>query len=155
VVLVKWYISASEPGHLGVGQNDGDATKIIFLILPSGCFWKSPGCFYDNVLTFSVDGGTLKYKLDNGGSTFNLYLSVGGGTGSDDACLIYNTGGLKTVQALQNQLWCNPESFDPNKRYCYEFLGGFMGYYVGQSSYEILSITDNHDCAFYRRTIQV
>jgi hypothetical protein len=23
-----------------------------------------------------------------------------------------------------------------------------MGYYVGQSSYEILSITDNHDCAF-------
>jgi hypothetical protein len=26
----------SEPGHLGVGQNDGDATKIIKL-LPSGC----------------------------------------------------------------------------------------------------------------------
>jgi hypothetical protein len=24
-----------------------------------------------------------------------------------------------------------------------EFLWGFMGYYVGQSSYEILSITDN------------
>jgi hypothetical protein len=23
----KWYWSASEPGHLGVGQNDGDATK--------------------------------------------------------------------------------------------------------------------------------
>jgi hypothetical protein len=31
-------------------------------------------CFYDNVLTFSVDGGTLKYKLDNGGSTFNASL---------------------------------------------------------------------------------
>jgi hypothetical protein len=28
---------------------------------------------------------------------FNAYLSVGGGTGSNDACLIYNTGGLKTV----------------------------------------------------------
>jgi hypothetical protein len=38
--------------------------------------------FYDNVLTFSVDGGALKYKLDNGGSTFLMLLTnVGGGTG--------------------------------------------------------------------------
>jgi hypothetical protein len=47
--------------------------RIIFQLLPSGCFEKSHWCFYDNVLTFSVDGGTLKYKLDNGGSTFNAY----------------------------------------------------------------------------------
>jgi hypothetical protein len=34
--------------------------------------------------------------------------------------------------------------------------GGFMGYYVGQSSYEILSITDNRmTVRFYKRTIQV
>jgi hypothetical protein len=64
-------MSASEPGHLGVGQNDGDATKIIFQIITKRLLLKkAPGCFYDNVLTFSVDGGTLKYKLDNGGSTF-------------------------------------------------------------------------------------
>jgi hypothetical protein len=56
---------------------------------------KRAWCFYDNVLTFSVDGGTLKYKLDNGGSIFFNASSVGGGTGSNDACLIYNTGGLK------------------------------------------------------------
>jgi hypothetical protein len=36
--------------------------------------------FYDNVLTFSVDGGALKYKLDNGGSTFSFLQNVGGGT---------------------------------------------------------------------------
>jgi hypothetical protein len=29
-------------------------------------FEKSDWLFYDNVLTFSVDGGALKYKLDNG-----------------------------------------------------------------------------------------
>jgi hypothetical protein len=29
---------------------------------------------YDNV-TFSVDGGALKYKLDNGGSTFFTILT--------------------------------------------------------------------------------
>jgi hypothetical protein len=40
-------VSASEPGHLGVGQNDGDATKIIFKLLPSGVFEKQicTGCF--------------------------------------------------------------------------------------------------------------
>jgi hypothetical protein len=63
--------------------------RIIFLIITKRLLLKSHWCFYDNVLTFSVDGGTLKYKLDNGGSTFNAsYLSVGGGTGSNDACLI-------------------------------------------------------------------
>jgi hypothetical protein len=53
--------------------------------------------FYDNVLTFSVDGGALKYKLDNGGSTFyNSYKNVGGGTvGGDDACLITTQEDLK------------------------------------------------------------
>jgi hypothetical protein len=69
VVLLKWYISASEPGHLGVGQNDGDATKNYFPNITKRLL-LSHWCFYDNVLTFSVDGGTLKYKLDNGGSTF-------------------------------------------------------------------------------------
>jgi hypothetical protein len=51
-------------------------------------FEKADWLFYDNVLTFSVDGGALKYKLDNGGSTFSQFLqNVGGGTvGGDDAC---------------------------------------------------------------------
>jgi hypothetical protein len=91
-------VSASEPGHLGVGQNDGDATNYFPNYYQAAVFEKAPGCFYDNVLTFSVDGGALKYKLDNGGSTFTILTkcSCGGTVGGDDACLIY-TGGLKTV----------------------------------------------------------
>jgi hypothetical protein len=145
----KWYISASEPGHLGVGQNDGDATKNYFPnYYQAVAFEKAPGCFYDNVLTFSVDGGTLKYKLDNGGSTFfnAAYLSVGGGTGSNDACLIYNTGALKTVALSPSEsvVMANPNRLTQTRGTAMNFSdGGFMGYYVGQSSYEILSITDN------------
>jgi hypothetical protein len=41
--------------------------RIIFQIITK--LVARTGCFYDNVLTFS-DDGTLKYKLDNGGSTF-------------------------------------------------------------------------------------
>jgi hypothetical protein len=39
-------------------------------------------------------------------------------------CLIYNTGGLKTVALSPSEsvVMGNPISFDPNKRYCYEFL---------------------------------
>ncbi|HEX8014121.1 MAG TPA: glycoside hydrolase family 16 protein, partial [Flavobacterium sp.] len=61
----KWYWSASEPGHLGVGQNDGDATKNYYAnYYQAGIFEKagSPAssCLYENVLTFSLDGEQLK-----------------------------------------------------------------------------------------------
>jgi hypothetical protein len=146
----KWYVSASEPGHLGVGQNDGDATKNYYPnYYQAAVFEKVTGCFYDNVLTFSVDGGALKYKLDNGGSTFfhNSYKNVGGGTvGGDDACLSYNTGGLKTVALSPSEsvVMGNPGRLTQTRGTAMNFSdGGFMGYYVGQSSYEILSITEN------------
>jgi hypothetical protein len=145
----KWYISASEPAHLGVGQNDGDATKNYFPnFYDAKPFEKATTCFYDNVLTFSLDGDVLKYKLDNGGSTFfhNSYLSEFGGTGSVDACLSYNTGGLKTVALSPSEsvVMSNPDRLTQTRGTVMNFSdGGFMGYYVGQSSYEILSITDN------------
>jgi hypothetical protein len=47
--------------------------RIIFHYYQAAVFEKAglgDWLFYDNVLTFSVDGGALKYKLDNGGSTF-------------------------------------------------------------------------------------
>jgi hypothetical protein len=34
-------VSASEPGHLGVGQNDGDATKNYFQIITKRLCLKS------------------------------------------------------------------------------------------------------------------
>jgi hypothetical protein len=39
-----------------VGQNDGDATKNYFPNYQAVALKKATGCFYDNVLTFSVDG---------------------------------------------------------------------------------------------------
>ncbi|MEZ7504416.1 family 16 glycosylhydrolase [Flavobacterium sp. Arc2] len=149
----KWYVSASEPGHLGVGQNDGDATKNYYPNYYQAVAFEKAGaaatsCFYDNVLTFSLDGGIMKFKLDNGGSTFfnSAYLSVGGGTGSNDACLAYNTGGLKTVALSPSEsvIMRNADRLTQTRGTVMNFSdGGFMGYYVGQSSYEILSITDN------------
>ncbi|MEO7976325.1 glycoside hydrolase family 16 protein [Flavobacterium sp.] len=149
----KWYWSASEPGHLGVGQNDGDATKNYFAnYYQAGVFEKagSPAssCLYENELTFSLDGDVLQFQLNNGGSTFfnASFASVAGGTSPDDACLAYNTGGLKTVSLSPSGsvVMANPDHATQTRGTTMNFSdGGFMGYYIGQSSYEILSITAN------------
>jgi hypothetical protein len=138
-------VSASEPGHLGVGQNDGDATKIIIQIITKRLCLKKRLVVFMIMLTFSLDGGALKYKLDNGGSTFSQFLqNVGGGTvGGDDACLSYNTGGLKTVALSPSEsvVMGNPGRLTQTRGTAMNFSdGGFMGYYVGQSSYEIYQL---------------
>ena len=149
----KWYWSASEPGHLGVGQNDGDATKNYFPnYYSAGSFEKaaSPAssCLYDNVLTFSLDGDVVKYQLDNGGSTFfnASFSSIAGGSGPDDACLAYDASGTKIVSLSPSEsvVMNNPDHLTQTRGTAINFSdGGFMGYYIGQSTYEIISITAN------------
>ena len=150
----KWYWSASEAGHLGVGQNDGDATKNYYGNYYLAAPFEKAGspassCLYENILTFSVEGDQLKFQLDNGGSTFfnTDFVAVGGGVGNgSDACLAYNAGGLKTVSLSPSEsvVMANANHATQTRGTTMNFSdGGFMGYYIGQSSYEILSITAN------------
>lgn len=149
----KWYWSASEPGHLGVGQNDADATKNYFAnYYTAAPFEKAAAatssCLYKNILTFSKDGDQLKFQLDNGGSTFfnKDFGSVGGATLGEDTCLSYNPGGIKSVllSPSESVIMSNPDHATQTRGTTMTFTdGGFMGYYIGQSSYEILSITAN------------
>ena len=149
----KWYWSASEPGHLGVGQNDGDATKNYYANYYQAAAFEKAGspassCLYENVLTFSLDGEQLKFELDNGGSTFfnAAFASVAGGSSPDDACLAYDASGVKTVSLSPSEsvVMSNPNHATQTRGTTMNFSdGGFMGYYIGQTSYEILSITAN------------
>lgn len=149
----KWYWSASETGHLGVGPNSSDVTQNYYPVWYQAAAFEKAGsanssCLYDNVLTFSLDGDQLKFNLDNGGRTFfnAAFLSVGGGSGSEDLCLDYATTGLKTVTLSPSEsvITTNPEHATQTRGTMLNIAdGGFMGYYIGQSSYEILSITAN------------
>jgi hypothetical protein len=47
---------------------------------------KSTTCLYNSVMTFSLDGQTMKFLLDNKGQTY--YNGIKGG---DDACYDLNT----------------------------------------------------------------
>jgi hypothetical protein len=146
----KWYLAAAEKGHLGVGQNDADASKNYFAnYYQAGPFEKSATCFYDGDYTFALVNGKIEYKQDNKGNTFfqNSYKSVAGGTnGGDDACLPYSTVGTKIVALSPSSSFVskNPDAKKETTGTVMNFSdGGFMGYYAGATQYEILSITEN------------
>ena len=149
----KWYWSASELGHLGVGPNNTDPEKNAIPDYYRATPFEKAGspassCLYENVLTFSLDGDVLKYQLDNGGATFfnKSFASIAGGGSTDDSCLSYNPGGAKTVSLSPSEsvVTKNPDHAKQTRGTMLNFSdNGFMGYYIGQNSYEILSITAN------------
>lgn len=164
-----WYLAASLPGHLGVSPAreglDGDwwYPKWYSAAAFEKCGSGDSDCLCDDELTFSVDtNGLVTYNLDNKGKTyFNAaHKSVVGGTEDIDFCYDYDTSGSKAV-TLSEVSGNVPEAETTGIRM--EFSdGGFMGYYVGSSTYEILSISDellhvrtydteNPDLAWYQR----
>ncbi|WP_445457616.1 glycoside hydrolase family 16 protein [Flavobacterium sp. HNIBRBA15423] len=150
----NWYWSASESGHLGVGPNNSDESQNYYGFYYQAAPWEKAAssdsdCLYENVLTFTKDGEILKYELDNGGSTFfnSAFKSVGGGSnGGDDLCLGFDTSGVKIVSLSPSEsvVTMNANAATQTRGTLMNFSdNGFMGYYIGQSTYEILSITAN------------
>ncbi|MFS4493803.1 PKD domain-containing protein [Maribacter sp. 2308TA10-17] len=164
-----WYLAASQPGHLGLGPAregiDGDWWyPKWFVATPfEKCGSEDSDCLCDDELTFSTDGnGGLTYTLDNKGQTyFNvLHQGVAGGSGDTDLCYDFDTSGSKTV-SLSQVSGNVPDDQTTGVQMNFSD-GGFMGYYVGSSTYEILSISDellyvrtydteNGDLAWYHR----
>jgi hypothetical protein len=143
-----WYWAAAVPGHLGVGPNNSDlgANRV------PGYYAAAPfekeasadtNCLYDNELTFTKDGEILKYTLNNFGKTFfnaSYVVQFGGAAGSDH-CLDYNTGGEKIVTLGPSSSLVSDE-FKTGTEMSFTD-GGFMGYYINATTYDILSITEN------------
>ena len=163
-----WYLSAAEPGHLGVGPAregiDGDwwYPKWFSAQAFEKCGSPDSDCLCDDELTFSVDGDLISYALDNKGQTFfnSAHKDVVGGTEIDDFCYDFDTSGTKTV-TLSTVEGNVPEAETTGTQIDFSD-GGFMGYYVGSSTYEILSVSEdllyvrtydalNPDLAWYHR----
>lgn len=142
-----WYWAAALPGHLGVGPNDGNtATNWLPTYYAATPFEKAASpdssCLYDNQLTFTKQGNQILYTLNNGGRTFfnAAYNSIGGSTSTSDQCSPYDTSGQKIVQLSPSTSLVAPENTTGTMMSFSD--GGFMGYYIGTSNYEILEITD-------------
>ena len=135
------------PGHLGVGPTSGENfnNPSYYQAAPfekAGA--ESSSCFYTDVLTFSTTGeDNLTYLLNNNGATFfnvDYVGQFGGPTGNGDQCIEFDTSGEKVASlspassGIANSTGTQIDYSD----------GGFMSYYIGTSSYEILSIDDNN-----------
>lgn len=147
-----WYWSASEAGHLGVGQNNDDSSANYYANYYQAAPFEKAGsgeseCLYEDELVFSLDGETLKYELKNGGKTFfnGSYQDVVGGSVGYDFCYEYDTSGEKTVTLAPSESFVVANGVPSQSRGTQlNFTdNGFMGYYIGASSYEILSLTNN------------
>lgn len=152
-----WYLAAAQPGHLGVGPSrdgiDGDwwYPKWYSAQAFEKCGSEDSDCLCDDELTFSVDSsGEVSYVLDNKGQTyFNVaHLGVAGGAGDTDLCYDFDTSGSKAV--TMSMVSGNVPDDQTTGMQMELSDGGFMGYYVGSSTYEILELTED---LLYVRTI--
>lgn len=143
-----WYIAAAQPGHLGVGPapSTENGWNVPGFWYSAGPFEKAgsdlSSCFYTDEMTFTLaDDGTILYDYDNKGFTFfNVdYAASFGGSGTEDQCLAYESTETMTVSLAP------ATSGFPNATGTVMNIsdGGFISYYIGTSSYEILSITEN------------
>ncbi|MBB1193409.1 glycoside hydrolase family 16 protein [Flavobacterium sp. SOK18b] len=145
----KWYWAQSEPEHLGVGPNVAwsDPTFGTQNYYPSfyraAANEKAATCLYKSVMTFSLVGQQMKFELDNKGQTY--YNAALKGV-NEDACFDLVTTGSKLVSLSKSESFVskNPGAATQTRGTVLNIAdGGFMGYFVGSSSYEILSLTDN------------
>ncbi|MEG9327334.1 family 16 glycosylhydrolase [Salinimicrobium catena] len=144
-----WYIAAAQPGHLGVGpapstENGWNVPGFWYAAAPyEKAGSEVSSCFYEDEMTFSLtQDGDILYDYDNKGFTFfnNAYDPNFGGTDeSQDECLPYDSSGTMTV-SLSPATSGFPESTGTVMNISDD---GFISYYIGASSYEILSITEN------------
>ena len=158
-----WFLAASEPGHLGVGgtiEISADAFWFpsFYAAQPfEKCGAEISDCLCDDEFTFSLDANEqLSMVLDNNGQTFFNAGHVDAGGGSDageDVCLDFDTSGTSIVSLSPTAFdWSLVPDPDFNGRGTTMNLSGdkFMGYYVGSSTYEIISVTNS---SLYVRTI--
>lgn len=136
-----WYVAAAQPGHLGVGPSSGDGfdSPIYYAAAPNEKAGEDvSACFYTDVLTYSLNAnGDIIYNQDNNGATFyNVDFTDGAG---EDQCRDLDTGGDKNASLAPAT-----SGIESSTGTAINYAnGGFMSYFIGTSTYEILEITEN------------
>lgn len=146
-----WYLDVAQPGHLGVGltrdiRPDAYWFATEFNAAPN-LFCENPNasCFCDDEMTFTLNSsGQIIFELDNKGATFfnGANSEAGGGSGSgDDICLEFDTSGESIVNLAPSENDLPPS--ETTGTVMNLSGGGFLMYYNGAFSYEVLSISEN------------
>ena len=139
----KWYWAADQPGHVGLGPNFVDGTNHTYAAWYNAAPFEKT-CMYDAEFVFTLDGEDVSFEMTAGQAYVPAtYAGKIGVTG--DQCHgtdVVDPSGVKNVSfAPANSI----ATIDGGYRGTSFTLsdGGFMSWWVGVSTYEIISITDN------------
>lgn len=160
-----WYPKLDQKGHLGVGptleQDLADDNNLNGHWYPqydsTDAFGKCGGqdtdCFCDYSLTFSLStDNNLTFIQNNNGKTFFNWAhgSVVGQQFNQfsDTCFEFDASNVSEVSLVPSSTdWsqvADPDFLEPRGTEMNFTNNGFMGYYTGVSSYEILEIEEDY-----------
>lgn len=139
----NWLWHKEVGGHLGVGPNFDDSgvavgEPIWYMAQP---FEKeAEGCLYEDVMTFTLNGdNSISFTLNNNNVTYfnrgEVAAELGEAPPNADQCYDYSAGSDRNVGFFES------ETGIPNTTNISFVLGsgGFLSYFLGTSTYEILS----------------
>ena len=150
----KWYWQANKDGHVSLGPVTDDYGNGEFAY---GAWWPGPnawdkekGCMYDNEFVFTRTANGLTFEQTVGPAfvpgTYAGYLGIGKDQCHDDT-VATKMFGLKTVSIVPSESKAAIlGSIDnaPYRKTSFEISdGGFMGWFVGASTYDIIKITND------------
>jgi hypothetical protein len=141
-----WYWAADQPGHLGLGPNnfDYEPGSWTFPQWYQAAPWeKTESTLYLCELKFSIESGALTFEQINpSGEAFiqGVYAAeLGLG---DEGSYPFDIAGVKNVFYSPSSSIATVDGGYRGTTMSFT-NGGFMGFYAGSSTYEIMEVTDN------------
>lgn len=146
-----WYWAADKAGNIGLGPNEvqADGSHTFAAWFSSDAFHSDKLCMYNAQMVFMQDAeGNLTFEQTVGDAYVpGSYADILGVDG--DAChgadVVPSLGGVKNVSLAPSSSIATEDAQDPEyKGTTINFSdGGFMSWYIGSSSFEIISITNS------------
>lgn len=142
-----WYWAADQPGHTGLGPNYKDGTNHTYAAWYNAApFEKAATCMYDSEFTFTKVNGGLTLEHKNPSNKAFIPGTYAGKIGVEgDVCHgvpVVDISGVKNVSFSPS---ASIATVDGNYRGTTMSFsdGGFLGWYVGANSCEIIQVTNN------------
>ncbi|WP_372794218.1 family 16 glycosylhydrolase [Lutibacter sp.] len=151
----KWYWAANLPLHIGMGTANDDYGNGEFAY---ESWWNSiqpwdaeKGCMYDDEFVFTKTADGITFEQTSGPAfipgTYAGFIGVDGDTCHDETVAttmfgvknvsLFPSGSKAALEGSYKELPYRQTSFEIQN-------GGFMGWYVGSSTYDIISIDENY-----------
>jgi len=151
----KWYWAANLPLHVGMGTANDDYGNGEFAY---ESWWNAikpwdaeKGCMYDDEFVFTKTANGITFEQTAGVAfipgTYAGFIGVDGDTCHDETVAttmygvknvsLFPSGSKAALEGSYNELPYRQTSFEISN-------GGFMGWFVGSSTYDIISMDENY-----------